>query len=74
MIDIVTAAALVAAFVGVAKAQGMPTKYSQPAALLLATVYVLIPANAQEVVATIAAIALGAGGVHSLTKKKDGVK
>lgn len=69
-IDVVTAAALVAAFVGVAKAQGMPSKYSQPAALLLATIYVLIPASAQDIVATVAAIALGAGGVHSLTKKR----
>lgn len=67
--DIVTAAALVAVLVGVAKGQGMPAKYSQPASILIATVYVLIPDAAQQIIATIAAVGLGSAGAYSLTKK-----
>ncbi|CAM3877174.1 hypothetical protein COLU111180_12035 [Cohnella lubricantis] len=70
--DILTLAALVAAFVGVAKGYGVPAKHSSAIALAVAALFVLVPDNVQQTVVTIATIGLTASGAYSYVKTRDG--
>ncbi|MEI7027169.1 hypothetical protein [Paenibacillus sp. y28] len=68
--DILTLAALVAAFVGVAKLLGMPVKYSSILALALAAVLVLVPNDVQAEIITISTVGLTATGAYQYAKTK----
>lgn len=66
--DILTLAALVAAFVGVAKLLGMPVKYSSILALGIAAVFVLVPDVVREKIILISTIGLTATGAYEYAK------
>lgn len=66
--DILTMAALVAAYVGVAKLLGMPPKYSSLLALGVAAVIVLVPEGVQEKIVLISTIGLTATGAYEYAK------
>ena len=68
--DILTLAALVAAYVGVAKGFGLPTKYSSLLALATAAVFVLVPDQVQQTIITISIIGLTASGAYNYTKNR----
>lgn len=70
--DILTLAALVAAFVGVAKGYGMPNKHSAAVALGVAAVFVLVPQHWQDMLIRISTIGLTAAGAYSYTKNRGG--
>jgi hypothetical protein len=70
--DILTLAALVAAFVGVAKAYGVNPKHSSLIALAVATVIVLVPPAVQDKIIQISTIGLAASGAYSYTKNRSG--
>lgn len=72
--DILTLAALVAAFVGVAKGYGMSPKHSSALALVVAAVFVLVPSAVRETIITIATIGLTASGAYSYVKTKESGK
>lgn len=67
--DILTLAALVAAYVGVAKLLGMAAKYSSILALVIAAILVLVPEQAREKIVLISTIALTATGAYEYGKK-----
>ncbi|MFC5468400.1 hypothetical protein ACFPPD_06685 [Cohnella suwonensis] len=69
--DILTLAALVAAFVGVAKAYGVKAKHSSAIALAVATVIVLVPAEVRDKIILISTIGLTASGAYSYVKKRE---
>ncbi|MBO9606620.1 MAG: hypothetical protein J7639_11745 [Paenibacillaceae bacterium] len=68
--DIVTLAALVAAFVGVAKGFGLPSKYCPVAAIGIAAVFVLVPPPFQAKLITISMIGLTASGTYQFAKRR----
>lgn len=71
--DILTLAALVAAFVGVVKGLGLASKYSPAAALVISAIFVLVPPLFQAKLITISIIGLTASGAYHYTKnRKDG--
>jgi predicted metal-binding membrane protein len=73
--DILTLAALVAAYVGVAKGFGLPAKWTHLVAIGVAAVFVLLPDAAQEKLALISVVGLTASGAYNYVKqptKKDG--
>jgi len=70
--DILTLAALVAAFVGVAKGYGVPAKHSSVIALIVAAVIVLVPAEVRDKIILISTIGLTASGAYSYVKNRDG--
>ncbi|MBO9599843.1 MAG: hypothetical protein J7559_18730 [Cohnella sp.] len=71
-LDIVTLAAIVAAYVGVVKSLGVPAKYSPLVAVLIAAALVLAPDAVQHTLTTISIIGLTAAGVYSQAKNKGG--
>lgn len=70
--DILSLAALVAAFVGVAKAYGVNPKHSSVIALAVAAVIVLVPAEVRDKIILISTIGLTASGAYSYVKNKTG--
>ncbi|WP_027086049.1 hypothetical protein [Cohnella panacarvi] len=72
--EILTLAAIVAAFVGVAKGYGMPNKHSAAVALAVAAVFVLAPESWQVTLIKISTIGLTAAGAYSYTKNRGGGK
>lgn len=68
--DILTLAALVASFVGVAKLLGMPVRFSSILALGIAAVLVLVPSAVREQIVTISTIGLTATGAYQYAKSK----
>lgn len=68
--DILTLAALVAAYVGVAKGFGLNDKWTHLVALLVAAVFVLVPDFVQTKVIVISVIGLTASGAYNYTKKR----
>ena len=68
--DILTLAALVAAYVGVTKAFGLPKKYSPIVAIGIAAVFVLVPVEVQEKLIYISIVGLTAAGAYSYTKNR----
>lgn len=72
--DILTLAAIVAAFVGVARGFGISDKWTHLVALVVAAVFVLIPEQAQIKLTLISVVALTASGAYSYVKKRDGAQ
>jgi len=68
--DILSMAALVAAFVGVAKGYKLPEKHTHALALAVATVFVLVPEVIQGNLILISVIGLTASGAYNYTKKR----
>lgn len=64
-------AALVASFVGVAKRYGLRNQHSPLLALLIATIFVLVPTALQEKIIMISVIGLTASGAYQYTKKHE---
>lgn len=69
--DILTLAALVAAFVGVTKAYGVPSKHSSLIAIVVAAIFVLVPPAVQEKIIVISTIGLTASGAYSYVKNRE---
>ncbi len=69
--DILTLAALVAAFVGVAKGYGVPAKHSSVIAICVAAIFVLAPDQVRDTVITIATVGLTASGAYSYVKNRE---
>ncbi|WP_028546430.1 hypothetical protein [Paenibacillus taiwanensis] len=69
--DILTLAALVAAYVGVARGFGLADKWTHVTALLVAAVFVLVPVFIQQKLVLISVIGLSATGAYQFTKKKE---
>jgi predicted metal-binding membrane protein len=75
MNDILTLAALVAAYVGVFKGfKLIPNKYLPLVSLGVAAVFVLTPEAIQGKLILISTIGLTAAGVYNMAKNKDGTK
>lgn len=72
--DILQLAALVAAYVGVAKGFGLKDKWTHPTAIIIAAVFVLVPDVVQEKIALISIIGLTASGAYQYVKKQSGGK
>ncbi|MFH5187094.1 hypothetical protein ACHHV8_33430 [Paenibacillus sp. TAB 01] len=70
--DMLSLAALITAFVGVAKSLGMSTKFSSLLALAIAAVLVLVPTEIQSKIVAISTIGLTATGAYQLSKNKTG--
>ena len=68
--DILTLAALVAAYVGVVKGFGLGEKWTHAVALGIAAVFVLVPDAIQSALATISVVGLTASGAYHYTKKR----
>jgi hypothetical protein len=69
--NILELAALVASFVGVAKRYGLRNQHSPLLALIIATVFVLVPDEIQEKIVMISVIGLTASGAYHYTKKQE---
>jgi predicted metal-binding membrane protein len=69
--DILTLAALVASYVGVAKGFGLTDKFTHLVALLVAAVFVLVPDSVQSAIITVSVVGLTASGAYHYTKKRD---
>ncbi|KIL35876.1 membrane protein [Cohnella kolymensis] len=70
---ILQCAALVAAYVGVAKSFGLEEKWTHPTALLVAAVFVLVPGYVQDKITLISIIGLTASGAYQYVKKREDV-
>lgn len=70
--DILTLAALVAAYVGVAKGFGLGEKYTHVVALIVAAIFVLVPDYIQTELITISVIGLTASGAYQYAKTRKG--
>lgn len=68
--DIISLAAVVAAFVGVTKSYGLDSKHSHVIALFIATIFVLVPENIQMKLLLISVIGLTASGAYNYTKNR----
>lgn len=73
--DILTVAAIVAAYVTVIKGfKLLHNKYLPLVALAIAAVFVLVPAGVQEKLIVISTIGLSAAGVYELSRGKGDMK
>lgn len=68
--DILTLAALVTAYVGVAKLFNMPAKYSSLLSIAIAAVFVLVPDSVRQAIITISTVGLTASGAYQYSKNK----
>lgn len=68
--EILTMAALVAAYVGVSKGFGLTEKWTHIAALIVATIFVLVPDGVQSKLTLISVIGLTASGAYNYVKKR----
>ncbi|MFH5187084.1 hypothetical protein ACHHV8_33380 [Paenibacillus sp. TAB 01] len=68
--DVLTLAALVAAYVGVAKGFGIKEKWTHIASLFFAAVFILVPEEAQALIIKISIIGLTASGAYQYVKKR----
>ncbi len=64
-------APIVAAYVGIAKEWNVPSKYNHPISLLIAAVFVLVPASVQKSLVIISVVGLTASGLYHFTKKRE---
>ncbi|MGM0882584.1 MAG: hypothetical protein ACQEXQ_16275 [Bacillota bacterium] len=71
MEDVLQLAALVAAYVGVAKGFGLAEKWTHLVSLLIAAVFVLVPDVIQDKIALISVIGLTASGAYQYVKKRE---
>ena len=69
--DILSLAAVVAAYVGVVKAYGVDSKHSHVIALAIAAVFVLVPEFIQQKLLLISVVGLTASGAYQYVKKRD---
>lgn len=69
--DVLTLAALVAAYVGVIRGFGLGDRWIHPTAVLIAAVFVFIPPWWQDKLIQISVIGLSATGAYQFTKKKE---
>lgn len=69
--DVLTLAALVAAYVGVARGFGLPDRWINIAAVMIAAIFVLVPEWLQEIFIQISVIGLSATGAYQFAKKKE---
>jgi len=69
--DILSLAAVVAAYVGVVKAYGVDPKHSHVIALVIAAVFVLVPDVVKEKLLAISIVGLTASGAYQYIKKRD---
>jgi len=69
--DILSLAAVVAAYVGVVKAYGVDPKHSHVIALAIAAVFVLVPEFIQQKLLAISIVGLTASGAYQYIKKRD---
>ena len=70
--DIMSLAAVVAAYVGVIKNYGIDSKHSHVIALVIAAVFVLVPEVVQQKLLLISVIGLTASGAYQYVKKGGG--
>ena len=70
--DILSLAAVVAAYVGVVKGYGINPKHSHVIALAIAALFVLVPGWIQEKLLLISVVGLTASGAYQYTKKRNG--
>jgi len=70
--DILSLAAVVAAYVGVVKAYGIDPKHSHVIALAIAAIFVLVPEFIQQKLLLISVIGLTASGAYQYVKKREG--
>jgi len=70
--DILSLAAVVAAYVGVVKAYGINPKHSHVIALAIAALFVLVPEWIQQKMLVISVVGLTASGAYQYVKKRDG--
>lgn len=70
--EILQLAALVAAFVGVAKGFGLTERWTHVAALLFAALFVLVPDQVQDKITLISVVGLTASGAYQYVKKREG--
>lgn len=68
--DILSLAALVAAYVGVARGFGLQDKWTHLTALIVAAVFVLVPVWIQDNLILISVVGLTASGAYQYTKKR----
>ena len=69
--DILSLAAVVAAYVGVVKAYGVDPKHSHVIALAIAAVFVLVPEFIQQKLLAISIVGLTASGAYNYIKKRE---
>lgn len=69
--DILSLAAVVAAYVGVVKAYGIDPKHSHVIALAIAAVFVLVPDVVKEKLLAISIVGLTASGAYNYIKKRE---
>ncbi|AWB45311.1 hypothetical protein DCC85_14475 [Paenibacillus sp. CAA11] len=69
--DILTLAALVAAYVGVVRGFGLQEKWLNIAAVLIAAVFVLVPSWLQDKLILVSIVGLSATGAYQFAKKKE---
>lgn len=68
--DIMSLAALVAAFVGVARGFGITDKWTHLVALIVAAIFVLVPDAVQAKLTLVAIVGLTASGAYNYVKKR----
>lgn len=72
--EILQLAALVAAYVGVAKGFGLSERWTHIAALIIAAVFVLSPDVVRDKIALISIVGLTASGAYQYVKKRENAK
>lgn len=70
--DIMSLAAIVAAFVGVAKGFGLADKWTHLVALVIAAAFVLVPDPVSAKLTLVSVIGLTASGAYHYSKKTSG--
>ncbi|MDF2650890.1 MAG: hypothetical protein K0Q73_6695 [Paenibacillus sp.] len=72
--DILMLAAVVASYVGILKAYGVPSKHNHLFSLIIATAFILVPEKVQQTLVTISLVGLTASGAYHYSKgqKSDG--
>lgn len=70
--DILSLAAVVAAYVGVVKGYGINPKHSHVIALAIAALFVLVPGWIQQKLLLVSVVGLTASGAYQYVKKRDG--
>lgn len=66
--EVLMLAAVVASYVGIFKAYGVPSKHNHAIALTMAAIFVLVPDDVQQTLITISLVGLTASGAYHYTK------
>lgn len=70
--EILSLSAIVAAYIGMGKMLGLPSKYAPVAALVVAAGFVLMPVEWRSAATAISVVGLGASGLYQHSKSKGG--